>query len=286
MVWDAMHFYFVVIDRIRGALSSMLLNVEVDMQVFFRLGGMRIPSYGLMLVISLAVSNLLAWRVLRRHGLSFFDFLVLEGYALVFGFIGAKIFYIYLIRHLISWKSIVQLSYLNWLMGSGFVFYGVVLAAPVGAILAGKIHRITVKPFLDRVIFLFPLAHGFGRIGCFLAGCCYGIPYSGKWAVVFPASTMGLSGVPLFPVQLVEAMLLFILSLILYVLQEVKKWRYTLSVYLIAYGIIRFVLEYFRFDAVRGSFSVFSTSQWISLFLILAAIMYGGYCHFSRTQDS
>lgn len=71
-------------------------------------------------------------------------------------------------------------------------------------LLAGKIHKFNVKIYIRNFIFLIPFIHAFGRIGCFFAGCCFGIPYNGIGAVVFPENSYALPDVSLFPVQLVE----------------------------------------------------------------------------------
>ena len=69
---------------------------------------------------------------------------------------------------------------------------------------------------------MIPIMHAFGRVGCFFAGCCYGRPYKGFGAVTFPEGSQGPSGVSLFPVQLVEAILVLIIAIVLLWLQ-IKK---------------------------------------------------------------
>ena len=242
------------------------------MQLYINILDHMIPSYGLMIVIGIVLANLIALCVLKKLNQDTNDFIILEAYAFLGGFIGAKILYLVVSFKQIEWKRITEIEYFNQLMQSGFVFYGGLILAFVFVLGAGKLHKLPVTEFMRNFIFLVPFIHCFGRIGCFFAGCCYGIPYNGIGAVVFPEHSLAIPGVHLFPVQLVEAVLLMIISLTILLLQLKLGWKYTIETYLITYGIVRFVLELFRYD-YRGSLYMFSTSQWISLLLIVAAIL-------------
>ena len=106
-----------------------------------------------------------------------------------------------------------------------------------------------------------------------MAGCCYGIPYHGFGAVVFPEKSFAPSGIELFPVQIVEAFLLIVLASTIMLLVLKKDFYYTIELYFIVYGIIRFTLEYLRYDAFRGIYFGLSTSQWISIALIVTGVV-------------
>lgn len=115
-----------------------------------------------------------------------------------------------------------------------------------------------------------PLFHVFGRVGCFLGGCCYGLPSA--WGFVYRYSPVAeANGVSRFPVQLVEAAWNLVLFLLLARLQRRGRDR-LLPLYLALYAPARFLLEFLRGDAYRGIFLGLSTSQWISLFLFPAAL--------------
>ena len=119
-----------------------------------------------------------------------------------------------------------------------------------------------------------PLAHAFGRIGCFMAGCCYGLPCNSKFAVIFPKESVGLSGVKLFPVQLLSSLGNIIIFIILFIYSKKDRSRGKVSgLYIILYGIGRFLVEFLRYDDVRGHFLYFSTSQWISILLVPLGVM-------------
>ena len=111
------------------------------------------------------------------------------------------------------------------------------------------------------------IAHGFGRIGCFFAGCCYGKETEAWYGIQFP-------GLPtkVIPTQLFEAIFLFVLSAAMIVLLFVVHFKYNMSLYLVSYGIWRFVIEYFRGD-YRGSFIPgLSPSQFWSIIMVLLGI--------------
>ena len=116
-----------------------------------------------------------------------------------------------------------------------------------------------------------PLVHGIGRIGCFCAGCCYGMPTDSPIGVVYPAGGLAPAGVPLIPVQLFEAAGDFVLCLLL-CLPLYHRYGRRLAVYLLGYGCLRFTTECFRGDAARGLAGPLSGAQWISLACIAAGL--------------
>ena len=118
------------------------------------------------------------------------------------------------------------------------------------------------------------LAQGFGRIGCLLAGCCYGKETSDAFSITFHRSDFAPNGVALVPTQIYSSILDFLhYGLLLLILRSQKKDGETAAAYLIFYSAGRFVLEFFRGDLARGSVGVLSTSQFISVFTFLAGIV-------------
>jgi phosphatidylglycerol:prolipoprotein diacylglycerol transferase len=115
-------------------------------------------------------------------------------------------------------------------------------------------------------------AHALGRIGCFLAGCCYGKP--SEFGIDFP---YGDSDGKVIPIQLYEALFLFVLLAVMLVLiLKFKKLNFMIILYAACYAVFRFVIEYYRGDdTARGGTSLgLYPSQWqsIALFLIAAAL--------------
>lgn len=228
-----------------------------------------LPYYGSMILLGLLVSAVIGFLLVKRLGKSSIIFALLVMCGLSGGFVGAKLLYL-----LIHWKD---LNFSNWagVMQSGFVFYGGIIGALVTLFFIQKVGKVDVLPYIQVGIACVPIAHGFGRIGCHLVGCCYGIAYSGLGAKVYTDSFVdGLNGRAVFPVQLTEAIWLFALGVMmsLYVWNK-RKTKGILSWYLAGYALLRFCLEFLRGDRIeRKIYGPFSTSQWISIFLIVGVI--------------
>lgn len=143
-------------------------------------------------------------------------------------------------------------------LAGGFVFYGGLLGALAGNVIFCKVRKYNLDDVMDFTVPAFALFHAFGRVGCFFGGCCYGFKFSG------PVYFGNLFYLNYFPMQLVEAAFELIMFFLLKKAPEGK----TLKIYLLSYGVFRFVNEFFRGDAVRGIWFGMSTSQWISLIII------------------
>jgi len=196
----------------------------------------------------------------------------------IFGLaVGAKLLYlIQALPYMITnWDTLeINLSFFADLLTKGFVFYGGLFGGIAGVLLYAKQYHFKFLYLLELLVPALPVAHAFGRIGCFLSGCCYGIPYDGLFSVCFPSNSFGPINTPLFPVQLLESALLFSLAAFLLLYDaRVKQPRNLIGWYLFLYGIIRMITEMFRGDELRGIFLFFSTSQWISVFLIGAGVV-------------
>lgn len=109
-----------------------------------------------------------------------------------------------------------------------------------------------------------------GRVGCFCMGCCYGCPTDSSLGVTFHVSPIAPNGVALVPVQLLEAAAEFLLFAVLLALSlRGAPGRALLGGYLAAYGVLRFTLEFFRYDNYRGFLGPLSLSQWISIVTVV-----------------
>ena len=123
------------------------------------------------------------------------------------------------------------------------------------------------------------IAHGFGRIGCFLGGCCYGAVTDSIFGVSFPAGSTAANtfpgpdgnSLPLLPTQLFEALFEFILLAVMLILCKKIKYHF-LETYAFSYGVFRFILEFWRADDRGSTGFFFSPSQMMSIILILSGI--------------
>lgn len=245
----------------------------MDSSLGFYIGGRFFAYYGTMIVLGLAAGSVIGYIQLKRQGKDFNDFILLASIGGLFGIIGAKILYLAVSWENIDFSRLGEPAYLSALMSGGFVFYGGLIGGFAGLFVCKKCLHIDVISYLNCAIACLPAVHGFGRIGCSLAGCCYGIPYTGPGAVIYEHSLIAPEGVSLFPVQLTEACLDFVIAALLLILSKKLTGTKGIQLYIVFYAAARFILEFFRYDAAeRGVFGGISTSQYISL-LLLAAVL-------------
>lgn len=118
------------------------------MHLYINIMGLELPSYGLLIAMGVIIANLVAYPILRKTKQDGNDFIILEAYGILGGFIGAKVLYLIVSRNQIDWNRITDITYANQLMLSGFVFYGGLIGGILFIFLAGKIHKI---PALETV---------------------------------------------------------------------------------------------------------------------------------------
>lgn len=150
----------------------------------------------------------------------------------------------------------------RYFMNGGLVFYGGLFGTILGILVVSKFRKRNVKDVLNFAAPAFPLFHGFARLGCLLAGCCYGIEWS--WGIILAEDP----GVVRFPVQVFESLCDFLIFG--YLICRKHRKLGNMKSYLLSYAICRFVLEFFRGDIVRGIwFGGLSTAQYISILIVV-----------------
>ena len=225
-----------------------------------------IPSYALFASIGLFTMMLvLYWRC---SFMPFEHLLLCIGFMVIGAGIGSKCLFIVTqipeIFHDFSWKKTVHI-----IVTGGVVFYGGLAGAIASACLFARLFSYRAMDILNMSSMGFAAFHLWGRIGCFFAGCCYGREAS--WG--FPLA--GEPQILRIPIQLIESGCLGMIILILYMIErKLRTQEYSLMIYLLFYAAIRFVLEFYRGDTVRGIWwGGLSTSQWVSAGIIAAIAM-------------
>lgn len=229
--------------------------------------GYSIPLYGIFFYMGIAIAVTVAMILHRRAGTDIFDIAGSGIYAMIGAIAGAKLLFL-----AISAKQLIEQHIpIEAAIKGGFVFYGGLLGGALGLIIYTRQFKMDFRPLADLYTTVLPLGHAFGRVGCFFAGCCYGIPWEHGYTYSYTVGSTPV-GIPLLPIQLIEAgflVLLFTVQLILYI--RCPRIGRNTMLYLAVYPIMRFILEFFRGDSERGKLLWFSTSQWVSL-MILAVI--------------
>jgi phosphatidylglycerol:prolipoprotein diacylglycerol transferase len=171
------------------------------------------------------------------------------------------------------------------LVRAGGVFYGGLIAAVAVGFWLVRRYKLPVWTTADLMAPGIALGHVVGRFGCLLAGCCYGRPTDVPWAITFTdplaAQNVGTPlGIPLHPTQLYDAGAeLLILGVLLFTERKGKPFAgRTFWMYLLLYGISRFIIEFYRGDPNRGTVMAgLSTSQFVSLLLVPGSLMMLAY---------
>lgn len=230
-----------------------------------------IPTFGILFLIGAGSGFLLSIFTAKKYAIPTMDALFFGLFGIIGGILGAKLLYI--IVELPSFIANPETALIKLTTG-GAVFYGGLIGGIIGGYFYTHIYHLDTIKYFDMAVPCLSLAQAFGRIGCFFNGCCYGIPYNGFGAVYYPVGSYPPSGIGLFPSQLTESLFLFILTgFLLFILLKSNTPGYTTGFYLMTYGIFRFFIEFFRSDP-RGTLGFLSTSQAISLFIIVSGLLF------------
>ena len=237
------------------------------------IGPFTVYGYGLMIGMGILAAWSLACIRAKRQRRDPDHLFLIALWILIGGFICAKLMFLA--------TQIPQFlrdpSLLRYYLSDGFVVYGGILGGIFSCWLLCRRKRWNFLSWFDFLMPSVALGQSFGRIGCFLAGCCYGKETSGPFSVVFESSAYAPNGIPLIPTQIWSAGLDLALVVLLLMVDRIKdKDGVTASVYLIAYSIGRFWIEFFRGDE-RGSVGFLSTSQMIACFTLLAGFTLAAY---------
>lgn len=243
----------------------------------------KIPTYILSFFIGVVILIILARRYAIKEKFSKYDVLYAVIYGIIGIFLGAKLFYFLskvpkIVTHFSSFIESLKNDTMNTLASifGGLVFYGGLIGAILGVYIYCRQYKISFMELSRILVPYFPLAHAFGRVGCFFAGCCFGMEYYGPLSVQFPYNELvpELSSVPRLPVQLIEAFINLIIFAILIYLRNKKRKNamFIAGAYCLMYAVVRYTLEFFRGDSDRGDYGFITTSQFISIFIIAIAV--------------
>lgn len=234
----------------------------------FSIGPVTVHGYGFMIGIGVLVCIMLGvYRAKQTGVIKEEEVLDIAIYGLLAGFLGAKLLYV-----IVEFERFIE-DPMSVLGAEGFVVYGGIVLGVLAAIVYCRIKKISFLECFDLLAPSISIAQGFGRLGCFLAGCCYGRETTSFLGVVFPEGCMAPAGVKLLPTQIFSSVGDFIITAIL--LWYYKKRKHVGDVgvlYMILYGVGRFFIEFLRSDE-RGGFGSLSTSQWISIVIVGGALI-------------
>lgn len=251
--------------------------------VFLHIGVLTIRWYGVMMALGF-IATFINWTLISRkaQNLNFCSDLLF--WIMISGIAGARLAYIF--------SDPFYFMTNPWLMfridQGGLIYYGGVAGACIAIFIFARIRKEKPAELFDLVITALPLAHAFGRIGCFLNGCCYGKIYDGPLSVAFPEKSppwwnhvyagqitrFTQYSLKVHPVQLYEAafnLVLYVILILLYKRQ--KKTGLVTAVYMLAYSVGRFFIEFLRGDERMYVFDIpITVAQTISIGIFMAGI--------------
>ncbi|MCK5808741.1 prolipoprotein diacylglyceryl transferase [bacterium] len=254
----------------------------------FTIFGYSMSSYYFMGIVAMIVGILMMLREVKRLGLD--THLAFRGALLTatIGYLGARVQHIVFdgFFEIYLQKPMAMLNVFN----GGLAFYGAVIFGFLTVIAFFSMHKVKVLPYADAFGYSLALGAGFGRVGCYLNGCCFGeisasplaqrfIPWglSAKNQLARDiVSTLGSQPYPVFPSQVVSAVANFSIFLVLYLVirPKHKKAGVPLGSWFMMYSVFRFIIEFFRADA-RGLFfnGLLSSSQLIAITVFIVGLL-------------
>ena len=236
--------------------------------ILFSIGSFHVYGYGLMIALGVLAALILGMRRAPKYGLDSDMIFNLTFLCVIGGFLGAKLLFI-----ITELPSLLKSEHLIQDISNGFVVYGGIIGGIFVAWLYCRHKKANFLKYFDLAMPSVALAQGFGRIGCFLAGCCYGRETDSAIGMVFADSPFAPNDVAVIPTQLISSIGDFAIAIILILIARKRpKDGITGSWYLLLYGIGRFLVEFLR-DDPRGSVDIFSTSQFISIFIVAAGVI-------------
>lgn len=232
--------------------------------VLFSFGGLHLYSYGLCIAVGILCCLFLMQKRAKREGFPGPEDIMDMAFVIVlWGFLGARFFYV--LQNLEYYATAPLKFFAVW--EGGLIFYGGIFGGMVGFIRFVRKKKLPFWKLLDFVVPYVALAHAFGRLGCFLNGCCYGKVCDLPWAVRFPELAH-----PVHPTQLYEA--LFDLALFFFLRARTQRAKFTGEVsllYLLLYAMGRYAIEFLRepFWTWQG----LTSNQWLSALIITVAFV-------------
>lgn len=252
-------------------------------EIAFRIGSLTVHWYGILVALGFMAGYWTAQRRGRRDGLSPDAVADVVFWIFLGGILGARILFV-----ITYWREEFAGKPLSLLFTtrSGFVFYGGLIGATICGIAYARWKRLPVWKLADALVPSVALGHAFGRVGCFMTGCCHGRACDLPWAVHFPADHPTL-GAGVHPTQLYEAGLNLALFAGLAWWYRRKQFDgQVFALYLLAYAPIRALVEHFRGDYAPGKFvGALSPGQLVSVGIFAAGVGFHAWLK-SRPQPA
>ncbi len=242
--------------------------------ILFKIGPLTIYTYGFFIALAFVTGILWACWEAKRLGEEAEKIMDLGFYLIIAAIIGSRLFFV-----LLNMKE-----YLNHPLNiikiweGGLVFHGGLIASIVVGFYYLKKHHLNIWKYTDILAPAFILGQAIGRIGCLMAGCCYGKKTTLPWGIVFTdANSLAVLDVPLHPTQIYTSIgALCIFGFLLWLRKRKSYEGQVFWLYIVLYSIMRFIIDIFRGDQIYGTrvyfFQALTLTQVLSIVFFLSAL--------------
>lgn len=238
--------------------------------ILFSIGHVTLYTYGLFLALGFIAGLYISRREASIMGENPDTVSDIVFYLIIFGVLGGRAFYV--LTNLDHFMKNPAAFFKIW--EGGLVFYGGFISSIITVWVYTRIKKISIAKYADILSPGLAIGHALGRIGCLMAGCCYGGECHLPWAITFRnQSSLAPLGIPLHPTQIYEVIGNLLIFAVLMAFRKRKQMDgQVFCVYVFLYGVMRFIIEIFRGDD-RGDFvfGFLSVSQTIGIMMICSA---------------
>lgn len=250
----------------------------------FYIGSTGVPAFFFMVMVASLAATGLATRLAKREGLSEIVILDLAIIAIIASLIGSRIFHILFEAPDYYWEEPIRVFYF-W--QGGFVSLGAFILTAFSWFVYLKKKHLNILRYLDVSVCTAPIIIFFVRLGCLLAGCCYGKPTSIHWPhIIFtnPGSypvIFGFKYIPLHPTQAYFMLNAIVMFFVIFAARKYRKFYGQIAATFLMYeGVSRFFIEFLRGDADRGMYfgGAISTGQIVMTLFFIAGVVMWVYC--------
>ena len=250
-----------------------------------------IYGYGAMLFVGFLTGTTIAAARLQRAGISGEVAWDVAMWIFVAGILGSRLFFVaqYHDRFFIPGESLADtFRRLINLPDGGLVFYGGLILGSIAYVLFCRTRRVRPLALGDFLVTSVFVGYAFGRLGCFLNGCCFGDYCELPWAVTFPSNSVpwksqvfegflsaeAVRSLPVHPTQVYSTLGAFLLAGFTWAYHPYRRHDgEVLALGMLAYPINRFLVEFLRGDELGQFGTMFTISQWVSVGLFLTGLL-------------
>lgn len=222
----------------------------------------KIPLYGILVVTGILSGLYIIYRNIKTLNYKKEENYGLILYILLGTLFGAK--YFTLLTNFNKYKNNIDFNKI------GLSSYGAAIGIIILLIIFAKQYKKNFKELINNILPAIPLMYGISKIGCFLAGCCYGIKYNGPLSITYKYSLSAPKNISLLPIQIIET-ITFIL-IYLYISKKKKENKNIIGITLLLCGLSKFLLDYLRMNHID---KILTVNQIVSIpFIIIGLILY------------